>query len=139
MNADHFIDTNVIVYAASARGEESWKRTKALAILEPAEFATSGQVLQEFYVTVTRKMKSVMPAQDALAWIERLGERPVVPVDLDLVMRATSLSQRFNISYWDAAILAAAECVNAPVLYTEDLNDGQIYGSVKAVNPFKVN
>jgi predicted nucleic acid-binding protein len=139
MNAKHFVDTNLLVYAASSRGEEAWKRTRAFEILDEAEFATSGQVLQEFYVTVTRKMKSAMPAADALAWIERIAERPVVAVDVDLVMRAVSISERFKISYWDSAIIAAAENVNAEILYTEDLNHGQKYGSVTAINPFKIN
>ena len=139
MNADCFIDTNVFVYAASSRGDESWKRTCAFEILDTAEFATSAQVLQEFFVTVTRKMKQLMSAEDALGWIERIAERPVVAIDTDIVMRAATLSSRFQISYWDAAIVAAAECVDAKTLYTEDLSHQQKYGSVTVINPFKNN
>jgi predicted nucleic acid-binding protein len=139
MNASCFIDTNVLVYAASSRGEESWKRLRAFEILEDAEFATSAQVLQEFFVTVTRKMKHPMTAEDALGWIERIAEQPVVAVDVDVVMRAAAISSRFEISYWDAAIIAAAENVNAKTLYTEDLNHQQLYGSVTVINPFTNN
>jgi predicted nucleic acid-binding protein len=139
MNADCFIDTNILVYAAAARGEETWKRLKAFEVLDKSRFATSSQVLQEFFVTVTRKMKSPMSAEDALLWIERVAERPVVPIDTELVMRAISITDRFAISYWDAAIVAAAENVDAPILYTEDLNDGQLYGTVRAVNPFRTS
>ena len=136
MNADCFIDTNVFVYAASSRGAESWKRLRAFEILDAAEFATSAQVLQEFFVTVTRKMKHLMTTEDALDWIQRIAERPVVAVDVDVVMRATAIASRFQVSYWDAAIIAAAENVDAKTLYTEDLNHRQAYGSVTVINPF---
>lgn len=59
------------------------------------------------------------------------------PIDADLVRRAVALSHRHVISYWDAALIAAAERLDAPVLYTEDLNHGQLYGSVRVVNPFR--
>lgn len=139
MNASCFVDTNVLVYAASSRGDEAWKRSIAFDLLEAAEFATSAQVLQEFYVTVTRKLKRLMTATDALTWIERIAERPVVTLDLDVVMRAVAISGRFQISYWDAAIVAAAETVNAQTLYSEDMNHEQVYGSVRVINPFKKN
>jgi predicted nucleic acid-binding protein len=64
---------------------------------------------------------------------------PVVPVDTDLVCEAIRHSERYRINYWDAALIAGAERLEAPTLYTEDLNHGQLYGSVKVVNPFKAN
>lgn len=87
-------------------------------------------------MTVTRKLKLLMSAEEALGWIERIAERPVVALDSDVVMRAIAISGRFQISYWDAAIIAAAENVNAKTLYTEDLSHRQIYGTVTVVNPF---
>jgi len=136
MNAECFMDTNVLVYAAAGRGDDEWKRQRALALLDPAEFGTSGQVLQEFFVTVTRKAKVPMPAAEAAEWIDRLASRPVVPVDADLVRSAIGIGARYGISHWDAAIVAAAEFLRAPVLYSEDLNHGQSYGAVRVVNPF---
>ena len=58
-------------------------------------------------------------------------------IDAGLVKRGAAISARYQISYWDGAILAAAEALGAPVLYSEDLSHGQTYGSVKVVNPFK--
>lgn len=137
MNASCFLDTNVLVYAAAGRGADDRKRIRALDLLEEAEFGVSGQVLQEFFVSVTHKAKRPLSRIDAAKWIDRLSLRPVVPIDSGLVKLAINLSERYRISHWDAAIVAAAECLEASVLYTEDLNDGQVYGSVKAVNPFK--
>jgi predicted nucleic acid-binding protein len=54
------------------------------------------------------------------------------------VANGIAYSRRYQISYWDGAILAAAERLNAPILYTEDLNHDQTYGSVRVVNPFRV-
>ena len=71
--------------------------------------------------------------------MDLLGEYPVAPVDNDLVRAGIAVSERFQISYWDAAIIAAADTLGAPVLYSEDLNHGQHYGSVKVINPFKAH
>ena len=136
MNASCFLDSNVLVYAAAGRGVHERKRTRALDLLEEAEFGLSGQVLQEFFVSVTHKAEKPLSRTDAAEWIARLSLRPVVPINSGLVMLAIRLGERYRISHWDAAIVAAAECLEASILYTEDLNDGQMYGSVKAVNPF---
>lgn len=136
MNVDFFLDTNIPVYAATGHGADEMKRQRALDILEAAEFGTSGQVLQEFFVVVTRKVKRPLSPFDAAEWIDRLALRPVVPIDAGLVKLAIEISRRYQISHWDAAIIAAAQTLEAPVLYTEDLHHGQTYGSVRAVNPF---
>jgi predicted nucleic acid-binding protein len=62
---------------------------------------------------------------------------PTVPTDYPLIVSAVELSVRYGLSYWDGAILAAAEVLGAATLYTEDLNHGQRYGRVRAVNPFR--
>ena len=137
MSVECFLDTNVLVYAVGGRREDEWKRERAFELLEPAEFGTSGQVLQEFFVTVTRKMKAPLTVPEAGAWVERLCIRPVAQIDASLVKSAIYLSSRYEISYWDGAIIAAARSLDAPVLYTEDLNDGQVYADVRVVNPFR--
>lgn len=137
MSVECFIDTNVFVYAAGGRGEDEWKRQRAFELLEPATFGTSGQVLQEFFVTVTRKMKAPLPTPEAVDWVDRLSIRPVAAVDASLVKSAIQVSHRYRVSYWDGAIVAAALSLDAPILYTEDLNDGQLYADVRVVNPFR--
>jgi predicted nucleic acid-binding protein len=117
------------------RGAEARKRARAEALISAGDFATSGQVLQEFYTVVTRKGVPLSPRQ-AFDWIERLVRFPCVAVDTSLVVEAIAISERYRISYWDGAILTAAGFAGAQTLYTEDLNHGQVYGSVRAVNPF---
>ena len=116
-------------------GAEERKRERAEVLISAGDFATSGQVIQEFYSVVTRKGVPLSPVE-ALSWIERLLRFPCVAIDAPLVLDAIAISERYRISYWDGAILAAAELVGADTLYTEDLNHGQIYGSVRVVNPF---
>jgi len=134
MNVRVFFDTNILVYAAV--GEEA-KRRRALELIEAEEFCTSAQVLQEFFVTVVRKAAKPLTVIEALEWIEQWGQFPCQVIDRQLVVSAIEVSQRFGISYWDGAILAAAESMGAGIVYSEDLNDGQEYGKVRVRNPFR--
>lgn len=134
MSVESFLDTNVLVYAA-ARDDDA-RRQRALELIDSQNFALSAQVLQEFYVTVTRKLAVPLRAETALEWIEQLEAFPCVGIDAALVKIGAELSVRHRISYWDAAVLAAAQAAGARTLYTEDLNDGQRYGDVRVRNPF---
>ena len=136
MNAECFLDTNVLVYAAAGRGAEERKRRRAMALIETEDFGLSAQVLQEFYVTVTRKVAVPLGAERALEWIEQLASFPCVAIDAAIVRIAVETSERYQVSYWDGAILAASEALGAATLYSEDLNPGQQYGSVQVRNPF---
>jgi predicted nucleic acid-binding protein len=77
-------------------------------------------------------------ANDAVVdhWLAFLGTLPFVPVDQDYVVAGLRIARRFRLKYYDAALLGAAERLGASIFYTEDLNHNQIYGSVRAVNPF---
>ena len=136
MNAKVFFDTNVLVYAAVGTGKDESKRKRALDLIQSEDFGTSAQVLQEFFVTVVRKALRPLSAAQALEWIEQWAAFPCQPIDRELVQIAVGLSERFTISYWDAAILAAAEALGSRIVYSEDLNDGRQYGEVRVVNPF---
>ena len=94
-------------------------------------------MLQEFYVTVTRKIRKPLSPELAVALMDEYRVFPTVATDYPLIVEAVELSLRHGISYWDAAVLAAAEALEAPTLYTEDLNHGQRYGQVLVVNPFR--
>jgi predicted nucleic acid-binding protein len=137
MNVDCFLDTNVLVYAATGTEADRAKREKAQALIATANFGISTQVLQEFYVSATRKAHIRMPPRIALEWIEQLDGRPCIGVDPDLVKLAAAISIRYQISYCDGAILAAAEALAAPVVYSEDLQHGQMYQTVRVENPFR--
>lgn len=136
MNADCFLDTNVLVYAVASDAELAEKRYRALSLIESRDFAVSAQVLQEFYVTVTRKLPLPLAPDEALAWIEQFEAFPCIDIDAGLVKIAAEISERYRTSYWDGAILAAAQRAGVDTVYSEDLNDGQRYDDVTVVNPF---
>ncbi len=134
-----FFDTNVLVYAFDAGSPE--KRKRALALF--SECAGEGtlllsvQVLQEFYVTVTRKLQKPLPAGTALAAVNDLAVFPVIPTDTALVRAAIRTHQDASISFWDALIVEAARSGGAALLYSEDLQDGRDFGGLRVVNPFE--
>ena len=139
MTVEAVLDTNILVYAASTAPAEADKARVAEALLDHGGMAISGQILQEFFVTVTRKGSRPMTDDEALDWVETFEDLPCVPVDAPLVRMGIDIARRYQISYWDGAVLAAAERLGASILYTEDLNHDQTYGSVRVVNPFRAN
>jgi len=136
MSVECFLDTNVLVYAVSSAPVELAKKVIALDLVEHADLGLSTQVLQELYVTVTRKIAAPLSPDNALALIDELRWFPLVETDYPLIVAAVELSLRHCVHYWDGAVIAAAQRLGAATLYTEDLNHGQLYGSVRAVNPF---
>ncbi len=134
-----FFDTNVILYAARTKleGVDAQKRPIALDLIGHYDFSTSGQVLAEFYYNAVKDGPYKLPVEEADEWLERLSIQLCVAIDGKLVAAGADLARRYKISYWDGAIIAAAHEADADLLYTEDLNDGQRYGSVTAINPFK--
>ncbi|MDE0553596.1 MAG: PIN domain-containing protein [Candidatus Poribacteria bacterium] len=133
----HFVDTNVLLYAVSALSEDTVKRHRALDLLDTADLALSVQVLQEFYHQATRPSRTgALTRAQALEFIESIGHFPVQDVTVDLFRAGAAISERFQLSYWDGAILAAAQALDCDVLYSEDLNAGQDYAGVRVVNPF---
>jgi len=139
MTVECFLDTNILIYAASQNPSETRKKKIAVDLLRNAAFGISAQVLQEFYVVATRKAEVPLKPAQALDWIEQLEFFPCVETSPALVKLGAVMSQRYQVSYWDGAILAAADSLGAPVVYTEDLNHVQTYGTVRALNPFAEN
>ncbi|WP_244530586.1 PIN domain-containing protein [Salaquimonas pukyongi] len=111
------------------------KHARALEILtEP--FGVSAQVLAEFYTNAIRKGPHPLSPEIARQWVANLARKPCQIVDANLVREGINLSQRFELSYWDGAIIAAAARLGCKCIYTEDLNNGQAYGAVTVINPF---
>jgi predicted nucleic acid-binding protein len=137
MNADIFLDTNILIYAYDI--DSGYKREIAGNIVKQGwenigETAISVQVLQEFHVTLMRKGRDVSEStelvRDFFLW-------PVVENTAAILNEALILQQRYQISFWDSMILAAAKASGASILFTEDLNHNQWYdGDVRVVNPF---
>lgn len=136
MTAANFIDTNVLLYAASNAPADQAKRALARKLLAKGEIGFSAQVLQEFYSAAVTKGRLKMTHDEALAVLQSLAAFPVWPVTRGLVLKAIDTKQRFQLSYWDAAILVAAKELGCETVYSEDLNDGHDYDGVRVVNPF---
>jgi predicted nucleic acid-binding protein len=138
MSVDTFVDTNVLIYAHDVQAGE--KRERAAAVLreiwENQSGAVSTQVLQEFYVNVTRKIAKPLRRSTAREIIERYGAWHLIVPDIKLVVDATKLEQQKRISFWDAMIVVAAQWSGASTLLTEDLSHGQRFGPVTVRDPF---
>lgn len=136
MSAEVFLDTNVLIYAVSSSPMESVKKETALELIEDSDFGLSAQVLQEFYVNVTRKIANPLAPDVAVEFLDQFRRFPTVSTDYPLIVAGAEIALRYGISSWDGAIIAAAEFLRASTLFTEDLNHHQRYGSVLVVNPF---
>jgi len=134
-----FVDTNVLVYAydadAGAKHESARSRLQALWQTESGLIST--QVLQEFYVTVTRKLSRPLLRRNARAVIATYGAWPVHRPDVDDVVAASDLEERHQLSFWDALIIVSARRSRAHLLLTEDLQDGQRFDGLEVVSPFR--
>ena len=136
MIVECLLDTNILVYAVDSTPVNSEKKAKALELIEKADFGLSTQIMQEFYVTVTRKFKKPLSSEEAALFLEQLNAFPVISTDYGIITDGIRNSIEYQISYWDGAILAAAERLKARILYSEDLNQGQLYGTVTVIDPF---
>lgn len=140
MSADTLVlvDTNVLVYAFDETKPERRRiaETVISELMNEDRIRLSTQVLQELYVTMTRKVGRPWTPDDALTLMEDLSAWPIVVVDTSLIREAILLSRDSQISFWDSLIvIAAAEC-GASLLYTEDLTHGQTLRGVRIFNPF---
>ena len=132
-----FFDTNILLYMEGVQDEA--KKSRAQQVfrerIEDGEVVISTQVVQEFYVRARKVLRS--PQQELEERVESLLELPMVRIGPPHIRDAMRIEQQFQISFWDALIVAAAQAAEADVLFTEDLNHGQRYGSVQVRNPFR--
>ena len=137
MKDKFFFDTNVLVYMQDA--SDSVKQQKARSLLsthlDNGTAVISTQCLQEFYNVLANKMK-----QDKIKTkqiIHSLSENiPVVQVTPTLIENGIDISINTQFSLWDSLMISAASFAKCTVLYSEDMNDGQIVNGVKILNPF---
>lgn len=132
-----FVDTNVLLYTISGDPEEQAKAERANEILSSTDLGLSIQVLQEFYVQATRQTRpDRITHEQALGLVESFRRFPVQETTIGVVLAAMSTRHRFELSYWDAAVLEAARELGCEVVLSEDLSDGQDYAGVRVENPF---
>lgn len=133
-----FFDTNILVYLFDSDAAE--KKERASILFEEEASAgralLSTQVLQEFYVVVTRKLLAPLEPNMAEDVVRNLSLLPVVDIDSEKILSAIGRSQRLQLSFWDALIIETALAGGAVRLLTEDLQHGQIVEGLRIENPF---
>ena len=135
--ADCFLDTNVLLYGVSTNPAEADKTRAARTLMESADWAWSAQVAAEFIrASTSPRQPKPLTRAEARRWVETWMAFPMAAVDGALVLEAVQIAERFQISHFDAQILAAAKRMGCATVYSEDLNHGQDYGGVRVVNPF---
>jgi predicted nucleic acid-binding protein len=136
MSARSFFDTNILVYADDQATPA--KQRQAIRLIAEHRRAGTGvvslQVLQEYFVTVTRKLK--LDARIARRKVELLAEFDVAAPGVDDILAAIDLHRLHRFSFWDALILRAAKQAGCAVLFTEDLQGERLSDGVRIVDPF---
>jgi predicted nucleic acid-binding protein len=136
MPARSFFDTNVLLYSDDKAAPA--KQSRALAVVAEHRRAGSGvvsmQVLQEYFVTVTRKLR--VDAAIARRKVELLAEFDVAAPELADILAAIDLHRLHGFSFWDALVIRTAKQSGCTVLFSEDMQDGQEIDGVRIVNPF---
>ena len=128
-----FVDTNVLLYAISRDPAEQDKAKRANDLLGARDLALSVQVLQEFYVQATLvSRRDAISHQQAVLLMESFRRFPVQDLTSGIMMAALDARQRFQLSYWDAAIIEASRTAGCTQVLSEDRNDGQDYWAVSA-------
>lgn len=138
MTVRTFVDSNVLIYAydldAGSRRERSMRRLDALWRDRAGRLST--QVLQEFYVNATQKIRPPLNRSIARDIVRQYGAWVHSPITPATILRATEIADIWRLSFWDAMILSAAEQEEAVEVLSEDLNHGQVIAGVRVVNPF---
>jgi predicted nucleic acid-binding protein len=133
-----FIDTNVLLYSISRHPTEATKRDRAVELLAATDLGLSAQVLQEFYVQATRPTRADALAHDIAAGLVRAwGRFPVQEISLGIVTAALEVHAAHGFSYWDSAIIAAAQALGCRELLSEDMSHGRRIGDLVIIDPFR--
>ncbi len=137
MNAEVFIDTNVFLYALSDGPEEQTKTERARQVLLDENWGWSVQVAGEFYTIATSaKRQFRLSHPSAAEYVKTWLNFPTQSLNPSTILKALQLRERFQINYWDAAIIAAAHELGCRMIYSEDLSHAQDYDGVVVMNPF---
>lgn len=138
MSGKTFLDSNVLVYSVDESPSEKAKHERAVELIaaQPGNLVVSTQVLQEFYVVTTRKLKIPLSEERAARAVRGLAKLDVIGVDVPLVLAAVDTSRLVQLSLWDALIIEAASRAGCDRVLSEDLNANQAIRGVRIENPF---
>lgn len=139
MSDRFFVDTNILMYAHDTSAGEKHERAKALVeeLWRDRTGVVSTQVLQELAVNLRKKARRPLDAKATREIVADYLTWQVVVNGGESILEAFELETRYQISFWDALVVQAALASGADVLYSEDLSDGQVYGSVRVVSPLR--
>jgi predicted nucleic acid-binding protein len=136
--AYQFVDTNVLVYAHDVSAGQ--KHERALALIESLWASQSGclsiQILEEFYVTVTRKVAKPLTSEGAARIVTDLAAWRVHAPEVADVVAAIEIHRRYGLSFWDALVVQSAARLGCQSIWSDDLNPGQVYADIRVLNPF---
>lgn len=133
-----FFDTNILIYSIGIDPAEAEKRRRATELLRRDDGALSIQVLQEFYTQATRPTRPhPLPHELAVDLITAWTRFPIQEITFALFGRALEIETMHHFSYWDSAIIAAAQALGCGELYTEDMTHGRQVEGVTIINPFR--
>jgi predicted nucleic acid-binding protein len=134
-----FVDTNILIYAEDRDAKEKHDIARSLVeeLWDSRDGVLSVQVLQEFYVNVTKKLKKPLSASKAREIVEEYLTWSVLDNTGQMLVEAIALQRKAQLSFWDALIVQAAIHAGCDKLYSEDMNAGQRFGPVLLVNPFR--
>jgi predicted nucleic acid-binding protein len=134
-----FVDTNILVYAhdLDAGKKHEVAKAKVTELWESQSGVISTQVLQELYVTLTRKIPSPLNRAQVRRILNNYLAWDVAVNDGSVILQASEIEEAYSISFWDAMVVAAASMKNAAIILTEDLNEGQQLEGITIVNPFR--
>jgi predicted nucleic acid-binding protein len=137
MSAKVFVDTNILVYAHDLISAANNERARSLVenLWSAGGGVISTQVLQELCVSLRKKVAKPLSVEETRNLIEDYSDWEIVVNTHHSIIEALKLESRYRISFWDALVVHAAEHSGAEILYSEDLSEGQVYGSVRVVNP----
>ncbi len=135
-----FVDSNELAYAHDTSEEEKQPIAKALVdeLWESELGALSTQVLQEFYVVVTRKFDPPLPRKEARELVSNYGEWNLVRIDMLMIVNASELEEKHQLTFWDALIIEAARRSGATRLISEDIQSATTIEGIAIENPFDV-
>jgi predicted nucleic acid-binding protein len=139
MSDRYFVDTDILMYAHDTAAGAKHERAKALVeeLWRKRSGVVSTQVLQELCVNLRRKAGRPVDLKTARAIVTDYLAWQVVTNTGESILEALEIEERYQISFWDALIIQAAETSGTTVIYSEDLSDGQRYGSVEVFNPLR--
>lgn len=138
MNVDCFLDTNIMLYAYDLEAENKHKIAKDIVryFWDKRGALISTQVLQEFYVNVTRKIPKPLSLAKARSIVEQYQVWPIIANDTKSIIRASEIQERYQLSFWDSLIISSAETGGAKIVLSEDLSNNQYIAGICIQNPF---